>query len=205
MIVIIDYGVGNINSIKNMLKKIGVESKISSSVDDIRSADKLILPGVGNFGYGMDQLNKSGLVEVLNQCVLEKKVPILGICLGAQLLTNGSEEAPGVPGLGWIKGDVKEFKFESNNTLKVPHMGWADISVEKKSGLFNAENDELRYYFVHKYHMENIAESEVLTKATYGYDFVCGIEKENIIGVQFHPEKSHRFGKELLSNFAKNY
>ena len=204
MITIVDYGVGNLNSIRNMLKKIGVESVISTNNQDILKAEKLILPGVGKFGYGMQQLEDSGLLDSLNNQVIHKKVPILGICLGMQLFARESEESPGVRGLGWINGVVKKFEFKEGSKNKIPHMGWTSINVVKESNLFNPFEDEKRFYFVHSYHLSEIPKEEALCTSNYGYEFVCGVQKENIYGMQFHPEKSHRFGKQLLSNFAKN-
>ncbi|MEM7102342.1 MAG: imidazole glycerol phosphate synthase subunit HisH [Bacteroidota bacterium] len=206
MLVIIDYGVGNLRSIKNMLKKAGhLDVEISADPEVIRKADKLILPGVGHFDYGMRQLQASGLIEVLNQKVLEEKTPVLGICLGAQLLTKGSEE--GVePGLGWIDAQTIRFREEKmDSTLKIPNMGWCDVSIDKDSKLFTEMFDEPRFYFVHTYHIVCDEESDNLTSGLYGYKFTAGVEKDNVIGVQFHPEKSHKFGMKLLDNFVTLY
>ena len=205
MITIIDYNTGNLGSIKNMLKRIGINSQISNNISTIEKADKLILPGVGHFDYGMQQLQQSGLIPVLNKKVLEDKTPILGICLGVQLLTEISEE--GIEkGLGWIKGKAVAFdksKLESNQ--KVPHMGWTNIFDYKKSKLFEKMFDKPRFYFVHSYHLALDNKDDCLVTANYGYEFAAGIEHENILGVQFHPEKSHKFGMKILENFCKYY
>jgi glutamine amidotransferase len=203
MITIIDYGAGNIKSIRNMLKKIGVESTISNIPDEIRKADKLILPGVGHFDYGMNSLVRSGLIDVLEETVINNKKPLLGICLGAQLLGNSSEE--GVEkGLGWIDMEVVKFdvsKIEAQ--FKIPHMGWNEIEVHQSSTLLANLEKEARFYFVHSYHMETKNSKDILTTTHYGYDFVSGVKRDNIYGVQFHPEKSHKFGLQMLTNFSE--
>lgn len=203
MITIIDYGAGNIKSIQNMLKKIGAESELSNNKTVIENATKLILPGVGAFGYGMQQLQQSGLIEILNKKVIEQQTPILGICLGAQMLGNKSEE--GVEkGLGWI--DMEVVKFDSNQLdtkLKVPHMNWNEINIKKTTPLLNDLENQSRFYFVHSYHMKTNNSEDVLCTSNYGYEFVSGVNHKNIYGVQFHPEKSHKFGMQLLSNFSK--
>ncbi len=205
MITIIDYNTGNLGSIKNMLKRLGKASQITNDINLIENSDKLILPGVGHFDYGMQQLNKSGLIPILNKKVLIDKIPILGICLGVQLLTEDSEE--GVEkGLGWIKGKTILFdKSKLASNQKIPNMGWADIKNYQQSKLFDNMFEEPRFYFVHSYHLslENVGDS--LVTSTYGYDFSAGIEHDNILGVQFHPEKSHKYGMKLLENFANNY
>jgi glutamine amidotransferase len=205
MITIIDYGVGNLSSIKNMLKRIGVAATITNNLADIEAAEKLILPGVGHFNYGMQQLHKSNVIPILNQRVLQQKVPILGICLGVQLLTKSSEEG-NEPGLGWIDGTTIAFnKVAIGNNRKIPHMGWSDVSNYQQSKLFTNMPDEPRFYFVHSYHLQLNNSNDVLVNANYGYEFAAGIEHENILGVQFHPEKSHKFGMKLLENFALYY
>ena len=205
MLVIVDYGLGNLGSIQNMLKKIGVLSVISSDKDVISEATKLILPGVGSFDYGMEQLTQLGLVEVLKQKVIVEKTPILGICLGVQLFTQKSEEGK-MNGLGFIEGETIKFNFAENTEhLKIPHMGWNDVSVEKESKLMRDMSNDMRFYFVHSYYLKVKNESDCLLKSHYGFDFTCGIEKEHIVGVQFHPEKSHRFGMQLLKNFVELY
>lgn len=206
MIVIIDYKVGNINSVQNMLKKVGcTDVVISSEPEQIAKATKLILPGVGHFDYGMRQLKASGLIDILTTQVIEKGIPILGICLGAQLLTRGSEEGD-VKGLGWIPADT--VKFDSTKLqagLKIPHMGWAEVDVDADVPLLQSLPEDPRFYFVHTYHIKcDNKENEVVT-ANYGYTFAAGIAKDNIMGMQFHPEKSHKFGMQLFKNFVENY
>ncbi len=205
MITIIDYNIGNLSSIKNMLKKIGVPALITSNVDEIEKAEKLILPGVGHFDYGMQNLHQSGLVPILNQRVLQNKVPILGICLGVQLLTQSSDEGK-EKGLGWIDGKTIAFdktKFEGNE--KVPHMGWGEIKNYEQSKLFENMYNEPRFYFVHSFHLALQNKSDEMCTQHFAYDFCAGIEHNNILGVQYHPEKSHKFGMKLLENFANNY
>lgn len=202
MIVIVDYGMGNIASIKNMLRKIGAEATLSSDPDEILQADKLILPGVGSFDYGMEQLSKRGLIKVLNQKVIDQKTPLLGICLGMQLLTQSSEEGT-LKGLGWIDAHTKKFKFDDKLELRVPHMGWNQVVFDEKNILFKDMYDQAKFYFVHSYYVECKSEKNVGALTTYGYDFACSIIKDNIIGVQFHPEKSHKYGMKLFKNFVE--
>jgi glutamine amidotransferase len=205
MLTIVDYGVGNLASIRNMLKKIGVEALISSKAEDILAADKLILPGVGAFDTCAEKLQQSGLLETLEQKVIKEKTPVLGVCVGMQLLTEGSEEGK-LPGLGWIKGRIVRFnQGKLPSSFKIPHMGWTEVKLNKQSKLFNEMFEEPRFYFVHSYHpvLDNAADA--LVTADYGYSFVAGMEHNNIMGVQFHPEKSHKFGMKLLENFVKNY
>jgi len=205
MLTIVDYGVGNLSSIRNMLKKAGYNALISSEEKDIRDADKLILPGVGAFDTCAEKLRQSGLIETLNKKVLDEGTPVLGVCVGMQLLTEGSEEGV-LPGLGWIKGRVVRFRQDRMPAgTKVPHMGWTDVTLAKPSPLFEGMYDEPRFYFVHSYHPELADPADALVLADYGYRFAAGIECRNIIGVQFHPEKSHKFGMKLLSNFMQHY
>ncbi len=186
-----------------MFKKIGVDAIHSSSKIDIENADRLILPGVGAFDHGMKHLQDSGLVSVLNHEVLEKKKPILGICLGMQLLLEGSEEGQ-LPGLGWIKGKCRRFTFQNNNNqLKVPHMGW---NVVQSSNYISSQSEpqtETRYYFVHSYHAVCDEPENILATAHHGYPFPAIIGRDHILGAQFHPEKSHKFGMNFLKNFVE--
>jgi glutamine amidotransferase len=204
MITIIDYGLGNLSSIKNMLKKLQIDSIITSDLEQISNAEKLILPGVGSFDYGMEQLNKFKLIDVLNQKVLKEKTPILGICLGMQLFTKKSEEGK-LPGLGWIDAETMKFNFNSLSEFKIPNMGWNTINIEKESKLIKDITSDSRYYFVHSYYVSCNNKSDILMSSNYGFDYTCAIENNNILGVQFHPEKSHKFGMAILNNFANNY
>ena len=204
MIVIVDYGLGNLGSILNMLRKLGVESIISSAPDDIVRAQRLILPGVGAFDTGMINLRTRGLEEVLSEKVIQNKAPCLGICLGMQLLMGSSEEGQ-EPGLGWIAGHTRKFSFEQREPArKVPHMGWNAVQVKQPNPLFLGLDGEARFYFVHSYHAICEDASDISATTNYGYDFACAVQKGNVLGVQFHPEKSHRFGMRLLNNFV-NY
>ena len=199
MTVIIDYGLGNLGSIANILKKAGNDSAhISANPEHIRSATKLILPGVGHFDKGMANLRNSGLIPLLSQKALEEKVPVLGICLGMQLMTEGSEEGSS-GGLGWVKGHFKRFQ----GSLKVPHMGWNWVQFVKDTPLTAELNGPQRFYFVHSYHMAAHRESDVLATCDYGLRFPAAFQVGNLYGVQFHPEKSHRFGLALMQSFAK--
>lgn len=200
MIAIINYNLGNPKSIKNMLGYLGVDSMISSDPNEIALADRLILPGVGHFKHGMEQLEKLNLIETLHQEVLIKKKPILGICLGMQLMTKHSEEGD-CNGLNWI--DASTQKFQISESLKVPHMGWNQVSYKKDALLNEGISADPRYYFVHSYHVQCNQQSDVLGTSIYGYEFVAAFQHENIYGVQFHPEKSHKYGMELLRNFNK--
>lgn len=201
MLTIIDYGMGNLGSIANMIKKVGGKCIISSNLDELKNADKLILPGVGAFDNGIKNLKKNGIFDVVNKKVLIDKTPILGICLGMQLMTKSSEE--GIEeGLSWVNAETIKFK---NQDLKIPHMGWNTIEVQKQSNLIEKSEIESRFYFVHSYYVKSNEKNDVLTSTTYGNEFVSSFEKENIIGVQFHPEKSHKFGMKLFQYFIEKY
>ncbi len=201
MIIVIDYGMGNLGSIANMIKKIGHKCLITSDLEEIKKATKLILPGVGSFDNGMKNLQERGMVEILNQKVLVEKTPILGICLGMQLMTKSSEEGS-LSGLRWVDAQTKRFV---SDTLKIPHMGWNIIKHQKNSQLFDEIEREKRFYFVHSYCVSCNQEADILTNTNYIQDFVSSFEKENIVGVQFHPEKSHKFGMNLIKNFVENF
>jgi imidazole glycerol-phosphate synthase subunit HisH len=201
MITIVNYGMGNLGSVLNMFKRIGVQAKISSNSSEIEQAQKLLLPGVGSFDAAMELINNSGLLPILNYKAKEEKIPILGICLGMQLLTNGSEEGV-LPGLRWIDADTKKFKFEDNN-LKVPHMGWNFIQPKNSSPLLENLNNHSKFYFVHSYFVQCKNSDNVLASTQYGIDFHSIIQHQNIFGAQFHPEKSHKYGMQLLTNFSK--
>lgn len=203
MITIVDYGVGNLGSIVNMLKKIGAKAQASSDPAVLRQAEKLILPGVGAFDAGMKKLNETGLVPVLNELVLDKEVPVIGLCLGMQLMTKRSEEGTEA-GLGWIDAETVRFKFGPENAhLKVPHMGWNTLDICRQHPLVADLGPESRFYFVHSYHIVCADETDVVAYADYGYPLAAVINRGNILGAQFHPEKSHKFGMQLLKNFAE--
>lgn len=202
MIVIVDYKMGNLNSILNMLKRIGASGTISSNHADIEAADKLILPGVGAFDNGIRNIDELGLLPVLNHKVLVNKTPVLGICLGMQLLTRSSEEGKRL-GLGWIEGDTVRFGFNPLETgLKIPHMGWNTVDVVRENALFADFEGEPRFYFVHSYHVVCDHPEDVLTTTQHGYAFASSVHRANVWGTQFHPEKSHKFGMRLLTNFT---
>ncbi|HEY5469199.1 MAG TPA: imidazole glycerol phosphate synthase subunit HisH [Bacteroidales bacterium] len=204
MITIIDYKTGNLGSIQNILKKIGEQSIITSDKKDIAAASKIILPGVGAFDTGMKNLVELDLVDILNKKVLEEKTPVLGICLGMQLLSKGSEEGS-FKGLGWIDAETIRFRFIDTLEYKIPHMGWNFTVQRKESKLFSGMFPEPRFYFVHSYYFKANDEGDILTSTSYESEFTSAIEKGNILGVQFHPEKSHKFGMKLLKNFVDSY
>ena len=198
MIVIVDYGLGNLASVLNMFKKIGVKDVVVSGDKDIISnATKLLLPGVGAFDAGMSYLEQSQLIPILNQKALIEKVPVLGM----QLLTKRSDE--GIKnGLGWIDAETLKFNLDPKLKLKVPHMGWNYIKVKKQNPLVEL-NSKNRFYFVHSYYVKCIDESQSIATSNFGFDFTCMVNKENIYGAQFHPEKSLKFGMKVLENFSK--
>jgi len=195
---------GNLGSIKNMFKYIGVESKIESDLDKIKNASKILLPGVGSFDTAMKKINESGLKEVLNEKALKEQVPVLGICLGMQLLTNSSEEGI-LDGLGWVDAKTMSFKSVIDKKYRIPHMGWNIVSESNESKLTDGfkDFDETRFYFVHSYFVKVENEKNSILKTDYGLKFDSAIQKDNIFGAQFHPEKSHKFGIKLFENFAK--
>lgn len=201
MTTIINYNLGNPKSIKNMLAYLGIESIISADHEDIASADRLILPGVGHFQHGMEQLEQLGLIDVLKKEVLENKKPILGICLGMQLLTKHSEEG-NLAGLGFVDAQTQKFELQ-DATLKVPHMGWNTVEFKKDSAINAGVSMNPRYYFVHSYFVDCANQDDILCTTQYDQEFVSGFQHQNIFGLQFHPEKSHKFGMELLANFCK--
>lgn len=202
MITIVNYGSGNISAITNIYEKINIPYIVVNDASSIKQAKKLILPGVGAFDYNMNKLNESGLREALDEVVLTKKVPVLGICLGLQIMAESSEEGK-FAGLGWIKGVVKKFD-ESYITAKpkIPHMGWNSIKVKAVPQLFNGVDEDKGFYFIHSYYIEVKNEEDIMTTTYYGEEFVSAIHNGNIYATQFHPEKSHTNGIQLLKNFA---
>lgn len=202
MTVVVDYGMGNIASVINMGRKAGGTFTLSSNPDIVAGADKLILPGVGAFGRGMSNLQERGLIPALNHAVIERKVPILGLCLGVQLFTRGSEEG-GADGLGWLAADTIRFKCDTDGSgLKVPHMGWNRVEPAKADPLLAGLPDEPRFYFVHTYHLACDAPDDVLLWAAHGTRFAAAVSRGNIWGTQFHPEKSHGYGLAVMRNFV---
>ena len=201
MITIIDYGMGNLGSVFNMFKKNGVKSKITSDLEEIKSATKLLLPGVGSFDKAMQRINNSGIKDVLDNKVITEKTPILGICLGMQLLTNSSEE--GVEkGLGYVNASTKRFAFQDSK-MKIPHMGWNLVHKSTKSKITEGLIQESRFYFVHSYYVKVEHPKNSILKTNYGLEFDSAIQNQNVYGAQFHPEKSHKFGMKFLHNFSK--
>lgn len=196
---IVDYGVGNLGSVRNMLRRVGCDADIVGTADEMRACAKLVLPGVGAFDRAMERLDGSGLRNTLDKMVLEKKVPLLGICLGMQLLTRGSEEGSR-QGLGYIAAEAR--RFPRGSGLKVPHMGWNIVTASNPSPLTASFDGETRFYFVHSYYVTVDDEADSMLKCTYGVHFDAGIMHGNIFGAQFHPEKSHRFGKALFKAFG---
>jgi glutamine amidotransferase len=200
MIVVLNTGCSNIGSILSMCTKLGIEAKAISSYKEIKITDKIILPGVGHYDTGMKSLKKLDLIESLKEKVLYQNVPILGICLGMQLFCNYSEEGSEI-GLGLLNAEVLSFKNVIDDKLKIPHMGWNSISIKKTSSLFINSEITPRFYFVHSYYVNCKESNDIVTSTNYGIEFTSCFMKSNIFGVQFHPEKSHKFGMNLLSNF----
>ncbi|MGZ3866671.1 MAG: imidazole glycerol phosphate synthase subunit HisH [Bacteroidia bacterium] len=202
MIAIVDYGIGNLASVLNMFKKIGVKDVVISNEKEVLAkANKLLLPGVGAFDAGMGNLENSGLIPILNEKALKEKVPVLGICLGMQLLTKRSEEGK-KNGLGWIDAETIKFTPAPELKLKVPNMGWNYITVQRENPLVDMKSKN-RFYFVHSYYVKCFDEKQSLATSHFDIDFTCMVNKENIYGAQFHPEKSLKFGMKLLENFSK--
>ena len=202
MITIVDYGVCNVGSLANMLKKIRQTYRVTSDPDLVFKADKLLMPGVGAFDAGMKRLNEAGLSDAI-RAAAEREVPLLGICLGMQLLCDSSEEGM-LPGLGLIPARSKKFVSPADGPeIRVPHMGWNEVCPQRSHPLFNGLEERSRFYFVHSYKVECANPDHELAKSTYGSEFAASLAKDHILAVQFHPEKSHKFGMRMLSNFAE--
>jgi len=199
-IAILDYGMGNIKSVERKIQQLGAEPIVTNDHSKIISADKIILPGVGHFGKAMENLEKNNLIDSLNEAVLVNKAPILGICLGMQLLTEYSQEGER-NGLGWVKATVQKFNVKDTLRHKVPHTGWNQVTTLKESPLMFKITKDSEFYFVHEYHIVCEDKQDVLNETLYEYSFVSAFQKENIFGVQYHPEKSHDVGLQLFKNF----
>ncbi|HEX5872964.1 MAG TPA: imidazole glycerol phosphate synthase subunit HisH [Longimicrobium sp.] len=201
MIAIVDYGMGNLGSIQNMFRKVGAQAVVTADPAVIDRAEKLVLPGVGAFDHGMRNLAERGLVEVLNRKAMQERVPVLGVCLGMQLLTEHSEEGT-LPGLGWIPGRTVRFDRSAHPGLHVMHMGWNTLDWRADHPLLAELPPNPRFYFVHAYHVICRHDYHLLAHTTYGYPFASAIADGNVVGMQFHPEKSHRFGMAVFHAFA---
>jgi glutamine amidotransferase len=205
MITIIDYGIGNLGSIHNMLKKVGFDSVVSRNPETVKQASALILPGVGAFDTGMQHLRASGLLDPLNDLVMGKGVPVLGICLGAQLMTLSSDEGS-EPGLGWFQAHTRRMDFSGiDGRWPLPNIGWRDVHPQNGCQFLDDFEETPRFYFVHSYYLKPDNASEVSMTARYGFDFACGLSRDNIHCVQFHPEKSHKFGMNFFRRFFARY
>ena len=202
MIGIIDYGVGNIKAFANIYKNLNIPFKIVKDISEFENITKLILPGVGSFDHAMTSLENSGMREKLDELVLEKKIPVIGICVGMQMLAKSSEEGT-LNGLGWIDGIVKKFDKSKIKNAPLPHMGWNNLIMEKKNKIFDNLEENPRYYFLHSYYFECENKEDVIATATYGEKFDCMINHKNIYGIQCHPEKSHHNGMQLLKNYGE--
>ncbi len=205
MIVVIDYGMCNLGSIVNMLRKVGAQPVVSADPAVVEQAAKLVLPGVGAFDNGMKRLRESGLVGVLTRKVVDQRTPILGLCLGMQLFSRGSDEGV-TPGLGWLDAETQRFKFPAgSDSLKIPHMGWNAVHIERPNPLWTDMYEDPMFYFVHSYHVVCRDAADVSASTEYGVTFTSSVARGNILGTQFHPEKSHKFGMRLFANFVGRF
>lgn len=203
MIHIIDYGLGNINAFSNMYKRLGIEARSARTAKELQAASRLILPGVGAFDHAMRLLQDSGMREALDELVLGRGVPVLGVCVGMQILARGSDEGQS-QGLGWVDGRVRTLvSLAGTGGLPLPHMGWNDVFPAKDARLFASMEDQPRFYFLHSYYLECERTEDVAATTEYGGRFCCAIQYGNVYGVQFHPEKSHHFGADVLRNFSE--
>ena len=203
MITLIDYGVGNINAFVNVYKRVDIPVKVAKNAQDLEDAQKLILPGVGHFDYAMEKLNNSGMRDRLDHLVLNEKIPVIGICVGMQMMANNSDEGKS-EGLKWIDASVRKFdETKIQQVTRLPHMGWNDVKPVKDISLFKGLEEESIFYFLHSYYFECNKAEDVMAVSEYGIEFASAAHHENKYGIQFHPEKSHHYGEILLHNFAK--
>lgn len=203
MISIVDYGLGNIGAFLNMYKRMNVPAKSVRTADELADATRIVLPGVGAFDHAMELLDASGMRQTLDHKVMQDKVPVVGICVGMQILADTSEEGQG-RGLGWVPGVVRHFRsMPTPENLPLPHMGWNDVTPTNDGGLFGGLERDARFYFLHSFYYEPVDPADSAATATYGAEFACAVRRDNVWGVQFHPEKSHHFGAMLLKNFAE--
>lgn len=202
MIAIVDYGLGNISAFSNMYKRMNIHAQVAKNANDLVKATKLIIPGVGAFDHAMKLLEDSGMRPTLDDLVVNHKMPVLGICVGMQILASTSDEGR-LPGLGWIPGEVKAFRSDPRTKgLALPHMGWNDVHPAASSRLFEELETDARFYFLHSFYFECASAEHSAATTGYGIDFSCAVRAGNVFGVQFHPEKSHHYGAQLLKNFA---
>ena len=203
MIAIIDYGLGNIRAFANVYHNLNIPLIVAKKKEDLQEATKLLLPGVGAFDYAMQRINDSGMREIIDQKVLVDRIPVLGICVGMQMLANKSEEGV-LLGLGWIDGEVKKFRLASGiTTMKIPHMGWNTVMPMHGNGLLSGLDNESRFYFLHSFYFKCANACNTIATTDYNGEFASAVNSNNVYGVQFHPEKSHQWGIRLLENFAK--
>lgn len=203
MITIVDYGLGNVGAFANTYKRLAIPVRTARTADELATAERIVLPGVGAFDAAMDLLDASGMRDTLEKLVVGERVPVVGICVGMQMLAEGSDEGSRA-GLGWIPGKVRHFSHApANIDLPMPHMGWNDVQPRPDQRLFAGLEADARFYFLHSYYFEPESQADVAAHASYGSEFACAVRRGHIHGVQFHPEKSHHFGSTLLKNFAE--
>lgn len=203
MISIIDYGLGNVQAFANMYREMNIPARLVRTVEELEGSTRFILPGVGSFDLAMTLFKNSGMFEKVSELVLEKKVPVLGICVGMQMLADSSEEGK-EKGLGWVHGQVKKIdESKLSHRTHLPHMGWNDVLVKANQKLFKGLEKDARFYFLHSFYFSSESQENVIAEVEYGQVFPCTVGRENIYGVQFHPEKSHHYGSQLLKNFAE--
>ena len=201
MIRVIDYGLGNVQAFINAYKNLNIKAKSSKTINELKDASHIILPGVGSFDQAIRLFNNSGMRDEVERLVMNVNIPILGVCVGMQILGSTSEEGTS-KGLGWINGKIKKIRFKNNNPLPLPHMGWNNVNTKNNLELFNELDSQPSFYFLHSFYFSCEDETSEIASFSYGGDLTCAIKKKNIYGVQFHPEKSHHFGAKLLQNFS---